>query len=95
LNFYNIRVLEYLTNYFDDMKKKICYLACLVLIAFMATSCGKIAGDCKNCKKVYYINGTTYDHEDPETQYCGTDLITVESTPPQTVGSYTVKWECN
>jgi hypothetical protein len=76
------------------MKKRIFYLACLILLASVATSCGKLAGDCKNCKKVYYI-GTIWDHDDSETQYCGTDLIAIEATGPQTVGSYTVKWECH
>jgi hypothetical protein len=57
-----------------------------------APSCEK---SCKNCKKVYYTNGTTYDHADAESQYCGAELITVEATGPVTIGTYTVKWECN
>jgi hypothetical protein len=76
------------------MKKKIFYLACLVLLAVGATSCQKLS-ECKNCKKVYYINVSTYDHEDPESQYCGTELIAIESTGPVTIGAYTVKWECH
>ncbi len=29
-----------------------------------------------------------------ETEYCGTDLVTKEATPPVTVGSHTTKVEC-
>ena len=77
------------------MKKTLIYLACVIVFTCIATSCQKILNDCKNCKKVYYTNGTTFDHEDPESQYCGTDLIAIEATGPVTYGSYTVRWECH
>ena len=76
------------------MKKKLIYLACFVVLAWAANSCDVISKDCKTCKKVYYT-GTTYDHEDSATQYCGAELITIQATGPVTIGSYTVKWECN
>jgi hypothetical protein len=73
------------------MKKKIIYALFLILFVIAAPSCSKT---CKNCKKVYYT-GTTYDHEDSATQYCGAELVTIEATGSRTIGSYTVKWECN
>jgi hypothetical protein len=73
------------------MKKKIIYAVFLILIVIAVPSCSKT---CKSCKKVYY-NGTTRDHEDPSYQYCGTELITIEATPPETIGGVTVKYECN
>jgi len=74
------------------MKKKIIFAVFLVLIILAAPSCQK---DCKNCKKVYYTNGTTFDHEDDPAQYCGAELLVIEGTDPMTIGPYTVKWECN
>ena len=74
------------------MKKKIIYALFLILIVFAAPACSKT---CKTCKKVYYTNQTTYDHEDTATEYCGAELITIEATKPVTIGGQTVKWECN
>lgn len=73
------------------MKKKIIYGVCLFLIVFLAPACEKT---CKNCKKVYYTNQTTWDHEDPESEYCGVELAGIEAMGPRTVGNLTVKWEC-
>jgi hypothetical protein len=72
------------------MKKKIIYAAILILLAIGFTACEKT---CQYCKKVYYV-GSTYDHEDGESQYCGLELITIQGTGPVTIGGYTVKWEC-
>jgi hypothetical protein len=72
------------------MKKKIIFATCLILFAFAFTSCTKT---CKYCKKVYYV-GSSYDHEDAESQYCGLELIAIDGTST-TVGAYTVKWECH
>jgi len=76
------------------MKKKILFLISFVIIACSVTSCDALSKTCKTCKKVYYV-GTTVDHEDSATQYCGAELVTIEATGPVTVGSYTVKWSCN
>jgi len=73
------------------MKKKIIYAAFLILVVLAAPSCQK---DCKSCKKVYYV-GTTVDHEDAAAQYCGAELLLNENAGSVTVGSYTVKWQCN
>jgi uncharacterized lipoprotein NlpE involved in copper resistance len=73
------------------MKKKIIYAFFLILIVLGAPSCQK---DCKTCKKVFYL-GTTLDHEESASQYCGTELITIEATAPVTINGLTVKWECN
>lgn len=76
------------------MKKKLLYLVCFVILAWSVTACDILSKNCKNCKKVFYT-GTTYDHADSETQYCGAELVTIQATGPVTVGSYTVKWECS
>jgi hypothetical protein len=76
------------------MKKKVLYLVCFVILACSVNSCDMLSKNCKTCKKVYYT-GTTVDHEDSATQYCGTELVTIQATPPVTIGGYTVKWECN
>lgn len=72
------------------MKKKILFLAVFILFAVSFTSCTK---DCKICKKVYYV-GTTYDHEDASSEYCGLELIAIDGKST-TIGGYTVTWECN
>jgi hypothetical protein len=74
------------------MKKKIIFAVCLILFVFLAPSCSKT---CKTCKKVYYTNLTTWDHEDPASEYCGVELAGIEAIGPRTIGAYTVKWECN
>jgi hypothetical protein len=73
------------------MKKRIIYAIFLIFIVLAAPACSK---DCKSCKMVYYV-GTTRDHEGSATQYCGSELLIIEATAPTTVGSYTVKYECN
>jgi hypothetical protein len=72
------------------MKKKLFFLAVLILFAISFTSCEK---ECKTCKKVYYV-GTTYDHEDASSQYCGLELAAIDGVS-RTVGGFTVTWECN
>jgi len=72
------------------MKKKILFLAVLILFAISFTSCEK---ECKICRKVYYI-GTTYDHEDAASEYCGLELKAIEGKTA-TVGGFTVTWECD
>jgi hypothetical protein len=76
------------------MKKKILYLVCLVFLTWSVNSCDSLSKNCKNCKKVYY-SGTTYDHADSPTQYCGAELVTIQATGSVTIGAYTVKWECS
>ena len=73
------------------MKKKLFFAAFLVLVAITFISCDKT---CKTCKQVTYVNGT-YESETSGTQYCGTELITIEATPDVTIGQTTTKWECN
>jgi hypothetical protein len=76
------------------MKKKVFYLLCFVVLTCTINSCDALSKNCKTCKKVYYT-GTTRDHEDSSTEYCGTELVTIQATQPVTIGSYTVKWECD
>ena len=90
--FCNERVFVSLNSNNHSMKKKIIYAAILILFVLAAPACSKT---CKTCKKVYYTNQTTYDHEDSAAQYCGTELIGIEAQGAVTIGSYTVKWQCN
>jgi hypothetical protein len=75
------------------MGRKLFYIAGLIFMTWSFTSCEDLLKNCKVCKKVFY-KGTTYLREDPETEYCGAELITIESTSPIIVGGETVKWEC-
>jgi len=78
------------------MKKKLFFAVVLVLIACTFTSCSKT---CKTCQQV-----TTYGDGSPQTEttaqeYCGAEPLTIEATPPVTVGSgtnsTTTTWSCN
>ena len=72
------------------MKKKLLFVAAVVLIACAFTSCTKT---CKFCKDVTYENGSVIN-EGTETQYCGAALLAEEAIPDHTVGDLTVKVEC-
>ena len=74
------------------MKRHLFFAAAFMLIAWAATSCEALS-DCKYCKNVTYENGVVLN-SGPESEYCGTALITKEATPDVTVGSLTTKVEC-
>ncbi len=75
------------------MKKRLLFVSFFILFAWSFTSCDSLFKDCKFCKTVQYENGNVIN-SGPETEYCGTDLITKEATKEVTVGSITTKVEC-
>jgi hypothetical protein len=76
------------------MKRKIGFAAGFVLIAWSLSSCEGLFQSCKVCKQVTYVSGNI-TQTGTEADYCGADLIKVQAIPDATVGSTTVKWECN
>jgi hypothetical protein len=75
------------------MRRKILYAVGLVLMSVSLNSCEGLFENCKMCRRVTYIAGNVTD-EGTETEYCGTDLVTIQATPPLTVGTQTIQWEC-
>jgi hypothetical protein len=75
------------------MRRKFIFITGFILITLSFTSCEDLLQNCKVCKKVFYKDGKFF-REDPETEYCGAELITIEATPPLKVGEETIKWEC-
>ena len=76
------------------MKKKFLYLAAFLMIAAGITSCEDVLDNCKICRLNTYENGVLINSAQ-EAEYCGSELIAIQSTPPTTVGSTTTKWECD
>ena len=76
------------------MKRKLLVGVAFLFIAWAATSCESL-GDCKTCKQVFYLKGTsTVDHMGDDTVYCGAELITIETTGTVLIGDYDAKYEC-
>jgi hypothetical protein len=75
------------------MKKKILYAAAFLFIAWAAQSCEALE-QCKFCRTVTTDSTTGDVTYGPETEYCGAKLVTIEATPPATVGNLTTTWEC-
>lgn len=80
------------------MKKKICYLSFLVMLACAATSCKKALNDCEFCKIVTRTSGGTEVSSTGETEYCGADLIAFKAANPTITNPVTgnvTKVECH
>ena len=75
------------------MKRNLFFAAFLLAVACSFSACEALTGGCKVCQNVTYENGKVVSAS-AETQYCGTDLATKESTPDVTIGSLTTKVEC-
>ena len=76
------------------MKKRGLIFAGLLLIAAGITSCEELLDNCKICRLNTYENGVLVSSAQ-EAEYCGAELITIQNTPPATVGSTTTEWECD
>lgn len=85
----------YLTLYqiIKNMKKKIVYAVCLILMVCSLTACEFLGGNCQICQTVSYENGNPFAWG-LEKEYCGEDLLAVKRTPPYTSGGVTTQWEC-
>ena len=79
------------------MKKKIIFAAAFILIAWSVTSCDALLKKCKTCKIVTRTSGGTEVTSGSPTEYCGTDLVTIQATPAITdpVTGNITKYECN
>lgn len=76
------------------MKKRYLFITAFLLVAAAFTSCEDLFDNCKICSLNTYENDVLINSAQ-EAEYCGTDLIAIEQTPPATVGSTTTRWECN
>ncbi len=74
-----------------DMKKIVMYATGFLLLSLATTSCE--LERCKICKQVVYDNGNVIEERN-EAEYCGTELLQIEATPPVTIGNLTTRWEC-
>jgi len=76
------------------MNRKILFAALFIFLAWAASSCEDLM-QCKKCRLVSTDSSTGEVIEDPnETEYCGASLITIETTPPKTVGTVTTEYVC-
>jgi hypothetical protein len=93
--FYCKREFVYLKHKYSGMKKKLIFASAFVLLAWSVTSCDALLKDCKFCKLVTRDSSGAVVTSGSDTEYCGTDLVTIKATPPVTVGGNTTKYECN
>lgn len=75
------------------MKRKIAYIASLILTASLLTSCEMLGDNCQICHQETYDNGNLVGFGD-ETELCGDELFAVKANPEATVGSVTIRWVC-
>jgi hypothetical protein len=74
------------------MKRNLIFGAAFLLISWAATSCESLAS-CKTCKTISKDSITGQVSEGTDTEYCGTELIDIESKVV-TVGNVTTKYQC-
>ena len=75
------------------MRRKLLYATGFLLMTVGLHSCEGLFENCKLCRQVTYENGNV-TNQTSETEYCGTSLLTVQATPPVTIGNTTTQWEC-
>ena len=73
------------------MKRKIIIAAGFILMTLSFSSCEK---SCKICQQNEYNSSGTLTKSGSESEYCGTELLGIEATPPVTVLGTTTKWVC-
>lgn len=73
------------------MTRKLIYAAGFLVLTAVLSSCDLEI--CKVCTQVVTQNGNVIEEKN-EATYCGAELITIEATPPVTVGNLTTTWEC-
>ncbi|MDT8400618.1 MAG: hypothetical protein RQ743_02895 [Bacteroidales bacterium] len=74
--------------------KKIVYLFLFFLLSAGLSSCEALLDDCKVCRLNVYESGNLVNSMQ-EAEYCATELVTIQNTPPQTDGALTYRWECD
>lgn len=75
------------------MKRNLLFGAAFLLISWAVTSCESL-GSCKTCKTVSTDSLTGQVTEGPDTDYCGTELVAIETSKPVTNGNVTTKYQC-
>lgn len=75
------------------MKRKIAYIAFLLMTASLFTSCEMLGDNCQICYQATYDNGNMID-DGEDIELCGDDLFAVKANPETTYGSITVRWVC-
>jgi hypothetical protein len=73
------------------MKRKIFYIAVLLLIAVSFNSCDK---SCKVCKEVFYDKNGNFTREDAEAEYCGVELLAIDGKTVDLGVLGSGKWSC-
>jgi len=77
------------------MKRIVLFVVSFILLSWAASSCE--AENCKFCRAEITEDATgdiIDDGYDSEAEYCGFDLITIQSKTPVSVGGYTTSWKC-
>jgi hypothetical protein len=75
------------------MKRKLIYLASVLVITFSFTAC-ELIDDCQTCRYESYDSSTGTTEYMDEADYCGQELIDMKATAPWTYGTVTTKVRC-
>ena len=62
------------------MKRKLWFGTACLALAFAVTSCEELGG-CEKCKMVTRTSAGDIVNSGAETEYCGSDLVTIKATP--------------
>jgi hypothetical protein len=73
------------------MRRKIFYVAVLLLIAISFNSCDK---SCKVCKEVFYDKNGNKSSEGAEAEYCGVELLAIDGKTVDLGALGSGKWSC-
>lgn len=77
------------------MKRKALFIISVVLISFTFTACDLLGGDCQVCRYKTYDSSSGSTTYSDESEYCGTDLVSMKATPSETTGTATTSVECD
>lgn len=75
------------------MRRKLIFIVSVLFIAFSFTACD-VLGDCQVCRYESYDSNSGTTTYSEETEYCGSDLLTMKATPSSTNGSVTTRVKC-
>jgi len=75
------------------MKRKLLYIACLLVVTCSFTSCDLLGDGCQICQTVSYENGNPIAWG-TEAEYCDQELLAIKAIAPTTYNGVTTRWEC-
>lgn len=75
------------------MKRKLLYIAGLLLITCSFTACDLLGDGCQVCQTVSYENNNPIAWG-TESEYCDEELLAIKAIAPTTQNGVTVRWEC-